>query len=90
MSSGSLEIYASSAEGRREFCSGCGTHVLVHGQTGDQSVAVPAGLFSRGTPIEVTAHIFVQDKVTWHQIRDDLPQFDGWPPTVTATHKPRL
>lgn len=90
MHSGSLETYASSLEGRREFCPECGTHVLVHGQTADRSVAVPAGLFAPGTPIEVTSHIFVQDKVAWYQIRDDLPQFEGWPPNVTATHKPRL
>ena len=85
---GSLEILKSSAEGRREFCPECGTHVLVHGQTADSSVAVPAGLLEPGTPIEATAHIFVQDKVAWHQIRDELPQFDRWPPHVVATHTP--
>ena len=76
---GNLTTYASSENGRREFCSECGAHVLVHGQTGDDSVAVPAGLFDAGTEITIAAHIFVQDKVSWHTIQDDLPQHEGWP-----------
>jgi len=26
------------------------------------------------------AHIFVRSKALWHEIADDLPQFDEWPP----------
>ena len=83
---GTLEAYESSAFGRREFCSHCGTHVLVHGQTADGSVAVPAGTLDGDPPIQVTSHIFVKDKVTWYSIADDLPRFDGWPPGVASTH----
>lgn len=83
---GELSVFTSSNEGRREFCQFCGSHVLVHGQTADDSVAVPAGLFEQGAPIEVTAHIFVKDKVAWQSIDDNLPQHDSWPPGIVATH----
>ncbi len=83
---GELAVYASSAEGRREFCPHCGTHILVHGQTADGSVAVPAGTFDGDPPVSVTSHIFVRDRVSWHAIGDDLPQFEGWPPGVENTH----
>lgn len=78
---GRLEVYASSSHGRREFCPQCGSHVLVHGQTADSSVAVPAGLLD-AAEVVVTAHIFVDDLVSWHQIQDDLPQHAAWPPDV--------
>jgi hypothetical protein len=85
--SGELETFASSSEGIREFCRRCGAHVLVHGQTSDNSIAVPAGLFAKDTPVSTTAHIFVKDKVAWHTINDDLPQHEAWPPGVVATYK---
>ena len=49
-------------------------------------MAVPAGLFVSGTAITVTAHMFVQDKVPWYRITDDLPQYAQWPPGVAFTH----
>ena len=86
LTNGALAVYASSAQGRREYCADCGTHILVHGQTADDSVAVPAGTFDGNPPITITSHIFVRDKVDWYEIADDLPQFDGWPPGVENTH----
>lgn len=76
---GQLEEFASSADGVRAFCPTCGAHVKVHGQTADGSIAIPAGLFDPGTPIEIAGHIFVKDKVSWHSIVDDLPQYAAWP-----------
>lgn len=86
---GQLKVFASSARGFREFCCDCGAHVKVHGQTEDGSVAIPAGLFDSGTPIAIAGHIFVKDKVPWHAIMDDLPQYTGWPESVNraAAHK---
>ena len=83
---GELAVYESSSSGRREFCPRCGSHVLVHGQTADDSVAVPAGCFDGHPPVAVVSHIFVADCVEWHVINDDLPQYDRWPPGVVATH----
>ena len=38
-----LVAYESSSNAFREFCRYCGTHLLVHGQTGDDTLAIPAG-----------------------------------------------
>ena len=83
---GALEQFASSQRGRREFCGRCGTHVLVHGQNPDDSVAVPAGTLDGNPEVALTGHFFVREKVDWHPIRDDLPQYEGWPPGVAFTH----
>ena len=81
--SGTLQSYASSATGRREFCPACGTHILVHGQTADGSIAIPAGTLDGDPPVEVLAHIFCSDTVAWHEITDGLPRHATWPPGVS-------
>jgi hypothetical protein len=86
LTAGVLQPYASSTKGGREYCPSCGTHVLVHGQTSDDSVAVPVGTLDGDPDVSVTSHIFVKDKVSWFEINDDLPQFDAWPPGVAYTH----
>lgn len=75
-----LVPYKSSAEGVREFCPPCGTHILVHGQTGDGMLAVPAGTIDGRPEITLRGHIFTDDLVPWHCIADDLPQHAKWPP----------
>ncbi len=85
---GELTAFASSTHGRREFCAACGSHVLVHGQTKDASVAVPAGLLDDIDKVEVQSHIFVEEKAAWQPIADELPQHVGWPAGVEATYIP--
>lgn len=77
---GSLKVYESSPGAVRAFCPLCGTHLLVHGQTGDGSHAVPAGTLDGDPPLTLIGHIFTADRVNWYQIADDLPQHAGWPP----------
>jgi len=77
-----LQAYESSPSAYREFCARCGTHILVHGQTGDDTLAVPVGTLDGDPPVTLVCHIFVADRVAWHQITDDLPQYAGWMPGV--------
>ena len=74
-----LVKFESSPHAFREFCPTCGSHVLVHGQTGDATLAIPLGLIDGDPPATILSHIFVEACVGWHQIRDDLPQYEGWP-----------
>jgi hypothetical protein len=64
----------------REFCPDCGTHVLVHGQTGDDTVAVPAGTLDGNPQVTIIGHMYTAERVGWHAITDELPQHPGWPP----------
>jgi len=74
-----LVRFESSAAGRREFCRHCGSHLLVHGQSGDGTLAIPAGTFDGSPEVKIVAHIFTSECVSWHNISDDLPQHVGWP-----------
>ena len=75
-----LVAYQSSADGFREFCSSCGTHVLVHGQTGDGNLALPAGTLDGDPPLRIMGHMYTEALVNWFEIKDALPQYERWPP----------
>lgn len=75
----SLVPYESSPGAFREYCSICGSHLLVHGQTGDDTLAIPVGTFDGDPEVTILSHIFTEECVSWYQISDDLPQHEGWP-----------
>lgn len=63
----------------RTFCSQCGSPVPTN-RAGTNAVTVPAGAFDDDPGIEPAMNIFVSDKAQWHEINDDLPQYDKYPP----------
>jgi hypothetical protein len=71
--------YASSDTVRRCFCRTCGSHVPDPQAKGEQ-VFIPAGALDDDPGLRPAAHIFVGSKASWHDIRDDLPKFEEWPP----------
>ena len=75
-----LVQFASSASGFREVCNACGTHMLVHGQSGDGNLAIPAGTVNGKPDVTILGHMFVAELVPWHHIEDTLPQYAQWPP----------
>ena len=91
----SRQVFESSPSAYREFCPDCGTHLLVHGQTGDNTLAVPAGTLDGDVSLTILGHMFVRDKLACYEIRDALPQHDGWPPgfhdqTLDASSDPAI
>ena len=75
-----LTPYQSSATGLREFCPSCGTHLLVHGQSGDGALGIPAGTVDGKPDLTLIGHMYTAELVPWHHITDDRPQHAGWPP----------
>jgi len=69
--------YVSSPELTRAFCGRCGS-VVPNGDDEGRYMFVPAGCHDDG--FEVDAHIFVGSKAPWHDITDDLPRYDAYPP----------
>lgn len=72
--------FESSPGAFREFCGQCGTHLLVHGQSGDHTLAVPLGTLDGDPPVTLIGHMFTAERVAWFAISDELPQYPGWPP----------
>jgi len=44
-------------------------------------VVVPAGVLDGDPGIRPTYHIFVGSKAPWHEIADQLPRHEEYPPT---------
>lgn len=74
------KAYESSPHAYREFCPRCGTHLLVYGQTGDTSLAIPAGTLDGDPPLTILGHMYTSEMVSWYKIADGLPQHAQWPP----------
>jgi hypothetical protein len=71
-----IAVYASSPKNDRVFCATCGSNILVvaHQEPDVYYLSMSA---VNGNPSHPPAyHSFVGSKAPWHEITDDLPQFD--------------
>jgi hypothetical protein len=75
-----LTSFESSPGAFREFCPDCGTHILVYGQSGDDTIAIPAGTLDGDPDLTIVGHMYIEECVSWYDISDDLPQYRRWPP----------
>lgn len=61
------------------FCTDCGSPVPRAFEEFDVFM-IPAGSLDGDPGVRLQAHIYVGSKADWHDITDDLPQFDEMPP----------
>jgi len=74
-------VYHSSEQGRRCFCKHCGSPL---GALEDGELRwVALGTVDGDPGVRPGAHIFVASKAPWHEITDDLPRFDEYPPSMS-------
>ena len=74
-----LGCYESSPGKHRYFCSGCGSAVFVQTDKQPHLTRLRLGGLENPPGVVTRAHIFVDEKVDWYEIMDDLPQYSGWP-----------
>ncbi len=77
--SDSITSYQTSENFHRCFCGKCGS-VLPETVEGADYTFVPAGILEGEINVRPEKHIFATSKADWHQITDDLPQFDSYGP----------
>jgi len=75
-----LQAYESSPNAFREFCTRCGSQMLIYGQTGDETLAIPAGTLDGDPHLTELGHMFVNSERAWAAPAADLPRHPGWPP----------
>jgi hypothetical protein len=78
--------YESSPGFDRSSCSRCGS--VVPGNPSGSLAFMPAGCLDDDPGVRPRAHIFVASKAPWHEISDDLPRFDAYPPGWDAPSVP--
>lgn len=73
-----VSVYKSSPQVGWGFCGTCGS-TLTEVRDG-KVTSVTLGTVDGDPQIRPASHIFVGSKASWHEITDDLPRFDEWPP----------
>lgn len=73
-----VKIYETKGGGGWCFCSECGSSLA--GTENGRITTITLGTVDGDPGIEPALHIFVGSRARWHQITDDLPQFEERPP----------
>ena len=68
-------IYRSSSTGQREFCQQCGTQIAHREIENPESVDVNSGTLDDMDSVPPTHHIYVESRVPWFDIEDELPRY---------------
>ncbi len=88
-----LSTFESSPGKWRWFCSRCGSQLIsTRGSAADaspDSVLLRAGCIDSGYETPGVAHCWVESKARWHEITDELPQFErGFPGSPPGVEEP--
>ena len=75
-----ISWYQSSPSARRGFCRVCGSALFWAADDADV-ISVMAGLFDNPGNLKIGYHIFCEDKASFYEIRDGLPQYPQSNPT---------
>jgi hypothetical protein len=74
--------YSSSAEVRRSFCSLCGAKFTFDWDQAPDNLWLAIGTLDADIDMQPSFHIFVGSKADWYEIKDELPQHEGFPPNT--------
>jgi len=72
-----LQVYETSPGNGWCFCSRCGSSLMAIEKGVAKEVAL--GTVDGDPGIRPGYHIFTGSRAPWHEIEDDLPQYDEWP-----------
>jgi hypothetical protein len=75
-----IKIYASSESNDRVFCAECGSNILVDPKQEPEVLYISMSTVDGDPPRPTGYHAFVGSKAPWHEITDDLEQYDTEPP----------
>jgi len=73
-----VKVYATDNGAGWCFCSECGSSLA--GTENGRITTVTLGTVEGDPGIKPESHIFVSSRASWHEINDDLPQFEERPP----------
>jgi hypothetical protein len=77
---GLLTHYESSPGEYRTFCRVCGSNLVTKFDRDKEWYGFPLGTLDTDPGVKAKRHVFVGSKAPWHDITDDLPQYEELPP----------
>jgi hypothetical protein len=76
----SLADYASSPGVHRTFCRHCGSPLIAYADQRPDILNLALGTLDDDPAVRPESHWHVASKAAWHEIADDLPRYDEYPP----------
>ena len=86
---GMPSIYRSSDWGERRFCSRCGSHLEFRMRSEPSTVALNVPTLDDPEALPPHVHIWVKDRLSWFDCRDELPRYRQDAPLPAAAGAPR-
>jgi len=74
-----LRAFRATPAKARWFCGDCGSP-LYSQVDGRDAIRVRAGALDPSVVLTPQGHIYVADRASWYEIRDELPQYEGLEP----------
>lgn len=74
-----LTRYQSSPGEQKTFCSVCGSSLVTLFENAPEWLGFPLGTLDDDPGVKAKCHVFVGSKAPWHDIADNLPQWDELP-----------
>lgn len=74
--SGLPTYYASTPVVKRSFCGICGSPLFYENQDYPDDIYISVGSFDQPRELPPDRHVWVSERISWHQIKDGLPQYD--------------
>lgn len=81
-----IKSYWSSERNERIFCGNCGSNIMVSSNSFPDEFYLSMSAIDGDPELPEGYHIWVGSKAPWHEISDDLPQFE-LQPTETALRR---
>lgn len=72
-----LSTFKSSADGARQFCRQCGSHLFFRSSRWDGEIHVTRATLKSDELARPSAHVFYSDKADWMCMHDELPKLGG-------------
>jgi hypothetical protein len=77
---GSPASYQSSARATRQFCTRCGSYMVFRSDDFPTEVSVNTASLDNPGAYAPSMHIFVESRIAWFHVDDDLPKHSGYGP----------
>jgi len=72
-----LSTYHSSANGSRQFCKNCGSHLFFRSPKWKGEVHFTRASIDEDLKTKPSAHVYFSDRANWYDESDNLPKFGG-------------
>ena len=77
MANGNPANFSANPAVKRSFCNTCGTPLFYENQGFPENIYIHIGSFDQPEELPPDRHTWVCDRVSWHEIKDDLTQYEN-------------